>query len=502
MNAQAIASAWVLEVVRGKDPGRHYPLARGETLIGNALSGESGIDLGDQEAGAPRRMAARQAAIDLMGDMPAVRDLNSPGGTFVNRQRLTAGQARPLQPGDVIQLGGVQLKLVESSGRHPGSLAPAPSTSSPAHTPSAGRGPGAAAPRAGQGTFLYTLKSGAGCRSWDDFLTLSAQRWQEMCEELTSGCLSAFLVSIGRTDLTPDPQTPGTADERLDAWLAGLPTTKPPKPELDVHPLKLAIRAPAGGGTTWSKVRVSNTGYRLLRSTARVEPVNAAWVTLPPEFAGRPFVTIDETELPLELRIPESLASPLSATLVIDGNGGSQRIAITLEPGGGAGDLVHEPSGAAATRYDVSLRDWIASQPANVRLWGWSVAALLLRLGIGLAAWAAGLFGVGIAGDSPGLVGPGFFLAVVGVLLGVSFAAKRGATNDAVSAGFAGGFAGLLSATILVAISRSVEAILGPLRVWSLTPLVLWAGLGAALAGLSLWLVPPRSRSEIGGGGP
>src|SRR5262249_41348088 len=94
--------AWSLTVVRGRDVGRVYVLALDETTIGNALDGAAGLDLSDQEGGLPRRMAARHAAITLVGQEPAIRDLDTTGGTFVNRQRLLAGQSRRLQPGDII----------------------------------------------------------------------------------------------------------------------------------------------------------------------------------------------------------------------------------------------------------------------------------------------------------------------------------------------------------------------------------------------------------------
>src|SRR5205823_4591527 len=102
---------WSLAVVRGRDVGRVYALATGETIVGNALNGEPGLDLSEQEGGSPRRMAARHAAIGLTGQELTIRDLDTPGGTFVNRQRLLTGQPRRLQPGDVIQLGGVQLRV-------------------------------------------------------------------------------------------------------------------------------------------------------------------------------------------------------------------------------------------------------------------------------------------------------------------------------------------------------------------------------------------------------
>src|SRR5437016_4137755 len=105
-------NGWTLEVVKGRQAGRSYALRGAETILGNALAGRPGIDLADQEGDSPRRMAAQQAAIASTPAGLALRDLDSPGGTFVNRQRVLPGQALPLRPGDVIQLGGVQLRVV------------------------------------------------------------------------------------------------------------------------------------------------------------------------------------------------------------------------------------------------------------------------------------------------------------------------------------------------------------------------------------------------------
>ena len=102
---------WILEVVRGRNVGRRYQVGTGETPIGNALAGAQGFDLADQESNSPRRMAGRHACLTAAGDALSIRDLESPGGTFVNRQRLLAGQVQPLQPGDLIQVGGVQLEV-------------------------------------------------------------------------------------------------------------------------------------------------------------------------------------------------------------------------------------------------------------------------------------------------------------------------------------------------------------------------------------------------------
>src|SRR5262245_60658290 len=111
MPSTAADHRWELEVVRGREVGRRHPLDQGEIVLGNALEGARGIDLACQEASSPRRMAGRQASLTVSGESLIIRDLESPGGTFVNRQRLLAGQARSLQPGDILQLGGVQLQV-------------------------------------------------------------------------------------------------------------------------------------------------------------------------------------------------------------------------------------------------------------------------------------------------------------------------------------------------------------------------------------------------------
>src|SRR4051794_25077897 len=107
MTTDTASDTWALEIVRGPDAGRRYTLGAGAVVLGNALNGEPGIDLSDQERASPRRMAARQAKVEVTYGSVTLRDLDSPGGTFVNRQRVLPGEGRPLHVGDVIQLGGV-----------------------------------------------------------------------------------------------------------------------------------------------------------------------------------------------------------------------------------------------------------------------------------------------------------------------------------------------------------------------------------------------------------
>lgn len=459
MNATTSVN-WSLEVVRGKAAGRAYPLRAGEVVLGNAPGNGTAIDLADQEGNAPKRMAARQAAIECSKSGVLVRDLDSPGGTFVNRQRLLAGQARPLLEGDVIQLGGVQLKLVAGAN------------GVPRHQPPIARPPAFSKP--------FTLQSGAVCRSCDDLLVISAQRWVELRDELTSGRLAAHLASIGRTDLAPSADAPGSPDERLDAWIASLPTSKPSVPELDVHPSTLVVRAIPGGGTTRTKLRLINAGYRLLRARAKVEPPSASWLKV---VDGREIVASEGADLAVDLTIPDRLDSPLTATLVIDGNGGTRRVPVRLESAA-ATDAIPDAPEFVPRSIQFNLREHLTPFPLRRRLIVAVVAAAGLRLVVGLIGSMLGL-------SAP--LAPAALLGVVtGAILGARFALHRQSPRDLPTASFAGGFAGVLLASGYIAACRSVESLLGSWGGSLVVVTILWAAIGAALAVLSGWIAPAR----------
>ncbi|HWE39583.1 MAG TPA: FHA domain-containing protein [Isosphaeraceae bacterium] len=464
-------NGWALEVVRGKDEGRRYALDGGELVLGNALAGAPGIDLADQEGSSPKKMAARQARLECSAGVVALRDLGSPGGTFVNRQRVLANQARPLNPGDVIQLGGVQLKLVLGAS----AATPTPTTPpKPAPAPTPTTAPPTTRPAGPVGVFAFTIQDGPTCRSWDDFLTVSAQRWGSLREELASGRLANFLESIGRRDLLPRGGAAGDLDERLDDWLGHLPTTKPSKPEVEVHPAKLAVKAAAGGGMTRRKLRVTNVGYRLLRASARVEPPSTSWLALGAGFRGDSFETAEGLDLPLEIRVPEVLDRPLHAEVVVEGNGGVARVAVVLEPSTPTGA---EPAGFAVEHepaaIGLGLRERLEGTPTAVRVVSWAAAGLFARA----LVWIGG----------SDLIGVAIVLAILGALGGAALALRRGTALDVPSGAFAGAFAGVLGAAVLVAGARAVHVSGGPI-----VAMILWAALGAGLAALSAVLVPPR----------
>ena len=309
-------------------------------------------------------MAARQAQIHVANEMVSLRDLNSPGGTFVDRRRVPPNSDLPLNVGNVIQLGGVQLRLTRGQ---PVAAAPLPAG------------------------FVFALKSGGSCRSWDDFLTVSAQKWGDLRDELTSGRLASYLASAGLGPMVPDPTLPGTPDERLDAWLARLPTTRSAAPELEVHPKTLVLRAPTGGGVVRAKVRVSNAGYRMLRATARVVPP-CSWLTLAREFAAREFATLDGIDLAMDASVPPDLASPLVGEVEVGGNGGSAKVTVRVEP---AASPAIEPSKLASpTILGRSLRARLEGLPASTRLATWPLGLAVARLLVAVGRMArSGWFG-------------------------------------------------------------------------------------------------------------
>ncbi len=494
------STPWSLEIVRGRDTGRVFGLSATETVIGNGLDGEPGLDLREQEGSSPRRMAARQAALQVTGQELAIRDLESPGGTFVNRQRLLSGHSRRLQPGDVIQVGSVQLRVASAPVTPDARSNPAPITPPLPSRPQ----PVAAAPVASVGASTATgagrlpapfvTASGSSCRTWDDFLVVAAQHWKDLREELASGRLAEYLRQIQRTDLIARPEKARSLDEQLDQWLARLPSTRAKDPELDVHPENLVIRAASGGGVVRQVLRITNVGYRLLKCTARVEPAGTAWVRLRPEHDGRAFETIEQTDLVVELEIPEKVDRPLVAALVLDGNGGMRRIGVRIERPAEPPPLPDPVASLEAAPRSAWGRS-IIRRTAGVRPGRRIVACVLGAMALRSFAVLSSLAPVGSRGSS--IVEarlPALALASVLVTAAIGGMLSRNRNEsdwrDLVSGTFAGGLFGLLIAAVGYALIRSVELPLGPWSSSLVAVEMVWAVLGAALAGLSCLLIP------------
>jgi hypothetical protein len=501
MPANALqAGRWSLEIIRGRVVGQQYMLEPGETLVGNALTGARGLDLVDQEGTSPRKMAGRHAALTSTGQDLTIRDLETPGGTFVNQQRLLAGQNRRLAPGDIIQLGSVQLRVGQTkpaaaAAPVAGTSKAPPTAAKPVASPIKPAAAAVSAPAVpGRLTMPFSLVGGAQCRTWDDFLVLAAQSWSALRDELTSGRLAEYLRQIHRADLVPLAGSSRSPDDQLDDWLARVPATGSSAPELDVHPETLVVRAATGGGITKQVLRITNVGYRLLRCTARIEPPGTRWARLRPEHDGRPFPTIDQTDLPIELELPETIDRPLVAQIVIESNGGTRRIGVRIERP--AEQVVLRDSAGAAFSGSPLWREQLGRTVAGVgpgaRIAIGCAAAVALRL----LATLLNKLPVGNAPANlmePRLSSVGIMLVAAGMLAGLGLARQRGEWRDFPAAVFAGGSLGLLAAAFWFAVLQSVESVLGSAStsIWAIG--LASATLGALLAVVSLWIFPYRS---------
>jgi hypothetical protein len=336
------------------------------------------------------------------------------------------------------------------------------------------------------------MADGAQCRNWDDFLVLAAQRWPALCDELTSGRLADFLRRIGRVELVPYAAPGRSPDDRLDEWLARLPATSSSAPELDVHPTNLVIKAATAGGLTRQSLRITNVGYRLLRCTARVEPAGTTWIHLRPEHNGVPFQTIDQTELPIELELPERIDRPLRALVVLESNGGSRRVEVRIERPDH--QVLSPETGAPVSEFPAWGKGLVASVARlgpGVRIAAGCAIAIALRLLVMLANVLPVGGGAGSILD-PRLSSFAIVLAAGGALAGVRLALARGESRDVPAAGFAGGAFGVLAAALCFAVVQSVERVLGTRTNSLVTVALLWAAVGAIVALLSTVLIPHR----------
>jgi FHA domain len=534
-SAAAQAARWVLEIVRGQEPGRIYPLASGETILGNSAGGTGVLDLAGQEPGARKQLAQRHAILASVGQDFTIRDLESPAGTFVNRQRLLTGQTRRLESGDIIQLGSLQL-LVKSDAS-PGAPALTPlresSAATSGGTPESSRGgvPAGsaaalptAAPVQGAATheraplpaatapvvsstiasraapprlpIAFTMSGGAQCRKWDDFLVVAAQRWSSLRDELMSGRLSEYLRKIERPELVPSITPHRSPDDQLDEWLARVPASAKSAPEIDVHPQRLVIRTKTGGSILGQPLRVSNVGYRLLRWTARVEPPEAGWIRLGSEHSKATVQTIDQTDLPIHLELPETIDRPLRASIVIESNGGNRRIDVLIERP--SSEVVVPPHNTNGFAADPAWRTRLLATVASLRPVARLAAGCLVAVALRLLVAVMNVLPLGGRGTSLlelRLSSVALLLVGAGALTGLALVRGRSEPRDLPAAAFAGGALGLVIAAVWFAVVQSVEKTLGS---WSssLGALTLfWGALGALVALLSVPLLPHRNHA-------
>jgi pSer/pThr/pTyr-binding forkhead associated (FHA) protein len=101
-----------LLVLRGLKINMEYPIYEGRNTIGRFADKPVDIDLLIQEPVEQIWCSRQHAAIISNNGVIVIEDLNSLNGTWVNGARVPAGQQRPLKPGDIVQIGTVQMKLV------------------------------------------------------------------------------------------------------------------------------------------------------------------------------------------------------------------------------------------------------------------------------------------------------------------------------------------------------------------------------------------------------
>ena len=250
-------------------------------------------------------MAGRHAALTSTGQELTIRDLETPGGTFVNQQRLLAGQTRRLVTGDVIQLGSVQVRVKQTVAAPSAAPVAAPPKAAAAAAKAAASVVPVAARRnrrrrtrnlwlrrqnrscaavpdspaiPGPAHDAVLAGRGAQCRTWDDFLVLAAQSWPALRDELTSGRLADYLRRIHRPDLVPLAGTSRSPDDQLDDWLARRAGDRIERSRAGRSSRDAASCGRRRGvGSRTQTLRITNVGYRLLRCTARVEPPGTRW---------------------------------------------------------------------------------------------------------------------------------------------------------------------------------------------------------------------------------
>jgi hypothetical protein len=102
-----------LLVVRGLRPGWEYRIFEGRTVIGRADRRPVDVDLQPQEPEDRIWSSPQHAAIMCDGGPMTIEDLNTANGTYLNGSIVEPGTKQPLKVGDVIQIGEVQLKVLD-----------------------------------------------------------------------------------------------------------------------------------------------------------------------------------------------------------------------------------------------------------------------------------------------------------------------------------------------------------------------------------------------------
>lgn len=310
------------------------------------------------------------------------------------------------------------------------------------------------------------LPGGLTCRTWDDFLAVSAQRWDELRDHLVTGQLGAALARAGHADRVPDPNAPDSPDERLDDWLGSLPITRASAPELEVQPSRIELES--ADAPFKARLRIANVGYRLLRFRVAIEPADVDWLVLPTTAAGLEMVAVEELTLDLSV-LPAGRnrrRRARTATLRIESNGGERLVPVLIRPAAGSSVVVDDRLGSRWLGVVVG---------GSLGALSWPLVRGLGRLSPGGSSW-----------PTAGLV-----FGVLGLAVGAWVVGRKVGWIDRLFGSLAGGIGGVLASGAAI---MAAEAL--PTAPWWVS-VAAWSGLGA-LAAFATGLTVPRAGA--GGG--
>src|SRR5207248_2705463 len=152
-------------------------------------------------------------------------------------------------------------------------------------------------------------------------------------------------------------------------------------------------------------------------------------------------LTVDQTDLPVEIDLPEDLSVSSPGAIVIDSNGGTKRIEVKIERPARANPL--PDFSAEIPRADTAAwRRAFAASVEEMSLIRRVLLAARLMLALRVFILVLGFLPVGALAASriePRLGSIALAFAGIGLVIGVMRGARAGHWNDAVPAGFAGG---------------------------------------------------------------
>jgi hypothetical protein len=119
----------------------------------------------------------------------------------------------------------------------------------------------------------FVFASGRRCVTYDDLVQACQDEWESARDLLQRGMFESFLASSGRADLVRmarEALNQTDADLALNAFLAGLPATRPRGPRLELRPRRLHIGSLHTNEVGQLRLVVVNQGQGILQGTLTV----------------------------------------------------------------------------------------------------------------------------------------------------------------------------------------------------------------------------------------